>query len=191
MAAQAGELGQAVERTLGALQVGGGHVGVALGGAQAPVAEQGLDHANIRPALQHVGGTGVPQGVGRDVLGDLGAPAGAVEEAMDARAREGAAVGPWEEQRRGALRPPVLLKNRAQVGREHDVAVLASLALLDADHHALAIDVGDTEVGPSATRRPPAYMVMSRARCLRLVVIWSSEATSCGPRISGSVRPVR
>src|SRR5260370_42671844 len=32
-----------------------------------------------------------------------------------------------------------------QVRREHDVAVLAALALLDADDHALAVDVRDLE----------------------------------------------
>jgi hypothetical protein len=29
--------------------------------------------------------------------------------------------------------------------RQHDVAVLAAFALLDADNHALAVDVGDLE----------------------------------------------
>lgn len=64
-------------------------MGVALGGTQAPVAEQRPDHAEIRPALQHVGGAGVTQRGGGDVLGDVRAPAGAVEDTSDALAREG------------------------------------------------------------------------------------------------------
>jgi hypothetical protein len=88
---QVREIGQAIERTLGLLQVGGGHVGVALGRAQAPVAEQRLDRPDIRPVLQQVGGAGVAQRIGIDVFGDLGAPAGLVGYAIDALAREGQA----------------------------------------------------------------------------------------------------
>ena len=31
------------------------------------------------------------------------------------------------------------------MGRQHDVSVLAALALLDPDHHALAVDIGNLE----------------------------------------------
>ena len=47
-----------------------------------------------------------------------------------------------------ALRPrrlPPGAQQLEQLRRQHDVAVLAALALLDADHHALAVDVGDLE----------------------------------------------
>ena len=37
---------------------------------------------------------------------------------------------------------PVVAEHLQQPGREHDVAVLAALALLNADHHAGAVDVG-------------------------------------------------
>jgi hypothetical protein len=43
--------------------------------------------------------------------------------------------------------PPPLPQDVEQVGREHDIAVLAALALLDPDQHAGAVDVGDLEVG--------------------------------------------
>ena len=33
-----------------------------------------------------------------------------------------------------------------QVGTEHDVAVFAALALMDMDHHATRVDVGDLQV---------------------------------------------
>jgi hypothetical protein len=52
------------ERTLGVLPGGGGHVGVTLRGAQAAVAQQGLDHADIRSPLQQMGGARVPERVG-------------------------------------------------------------------------------------------------------------------------------
>jgi hypothetical protein len=84
---------------------------------------------------------------GKHALGDLGAPPGLMKGAMDALAREGTARGAWQEQRRGPTGSPVRRQDEAPVGGEHDVAVLAPLALLDADHHTLAIDVGDAEVG--------------------------------------------
>jgi len=61
-------------------------MGVALGGTQAPVTEQRLDHAEIRPALQPVGGAGVTQRGGGDVRGDVHAPAGPVEKVQRATA---------------------------------------------------------------------------------------------------------
>ena len=45
----------------------------------------------------------------------------------------------------GPGQAPVGAQDAQQLRREHDVAVLAALALLDADHHAAAVDVGDLE----------------------------------------------
>ena len=41
----------------------------------------------------------------------------------------------------------VRLQDGVKIRREHDVAVLAPFALLDADHHPLGIDVADAQVG--------------------------------------------
>ena len=41
--------------------------------------------------------------------------------------------------------PPICAQNPQQLRREHDVAVLAALALLDPDHHPLAVNVSDLE----------------------------------------------
>ena len=41
--------------------------------------------------------------------------------------------------------PPVVTEQDQQPGREHDVAILGSLGLTDADDHALAIDVVDAQ----------------------------------------------
>ena len=48
----------------------------------------------------------------------------------------------WEEPRLGLFHAPPLPQDFQQLGREHDVAIFLPLALLDADDHALAIDVG-------------------------------------------------
>ena len=45
----------------------------------------------------------------------------------------------------GPRQPPVGAQDAEQLRRQHDVAVLAALALLDADHHPAAVDVGDLE----------------------------------------------
>jgi hypothetical protein len=47
------------------------------------------------------------------------------------------ALGPGE--------PPIAAQNPQELRRQHDVAVLAPLALLDPDHHPTAVDVGDLE----------------------------------------------
>ena len=53
---QAGQIRQAIQRALGGLQLGVGDLRVELRGAQAAVAEQRLDHAEVGPAFQQVGG---------------------------------------------------------------------------------------------------------------------------------------
>jgi hypothetical protein len=52
---------------------------------------------------------------------------------------------------------PVLTEYDEQLVREHHVAILRSLALLDAQHHALTVNVADAYVRNLryATRRPP------------------------------------
>ena len=47
------------------------HVGINLGGRDVRMAQHLLNGAQIRPVLQQVGGEGVAQGVGRDVLFNL------------------------------------------------------------------------------------------------------------------------
>lgn len=39
--------------------------------------------------------------------------------------------------------PPIAAQNPQELRREHDVTVLAALALLDPDHHPLPVDIGD------------------------------------------------
>src|SRR5581483_3852600 len=42
----------------------------------------------------------------------------------------------------GSFRAPPVAESLQQPGGEHDIAVLLPLTLLDADHHALAVDIG-------------------------------------------------
>ena len=59
-----------------------GDVGVAFGGAEGRVAEEGLDVTDVGAAFEEVGGEGVPEAVDGNVFGDLGVTDGAVKNAL-------------------------------------------------------------------------------------------------------------
>src|SRR5438128_636027 len=85
-----------------------------------------------RAAFQEMGGVGVPERIGIDVLADPGARLGAHEDPVDTAGGEGTAPGPAGKQ--DGVRPDrlrVRLQDGVQVRRERDVAVLAPFALLE------------------------------------------------------------
>jgi hypothetical protein len=120
---------------------GDGARGVELG-----VTKQHLDDADVDVLLQKVSGEAVPQGVQRDALVDLrhlgGGMTGAIELAGGHRLRR---IAAREQPALRSRRLPPGAQQVEQVWRQHDVAVLAAFALLDADDHPLAVDVGDLE----------------------------------------------
>ena len=105
--------------------------------------EQDLDHPNINVLLEQVGREAVAQGVRRHALGDLRHVGRGVAGARELTCRHRAGRVLAREQ--PALRPrnaiPVAQKLE-QHGGEHRVAILAALALLDAQHHAFGVDIG-------------------------------------------------
>jgi len=82
--------------------------------------------------------------MGRDRLVQAGPREGLLAGLLDGVAADMAAGNQAREEplARGPGAPPVVAQDLQQPWREHDVAVLAALALLDADDHALAVDVG-------------------------------------------------
>jgi hypothetical protein len=54
-------------------------------------------------------------------------------------------IADWEQPTLWPRRLPPSAQQVEQVWGEHDVTILAAFALLDADDHALAVDVGDLE----------------------------------------------
>ena len=68
--------------------------------------------------------------------------AGAIELARRHRLH---AVAPWKQPALRSCRPPPGTQQFEQMRRQHHVAVFAAFALLDANDHALAVDVGDLE----------------------------------------------
>src|SRR5882672_4646726 len=88
----------------------------------------------------------VPQRVQRDPLVDLGHLRRGVAGAVELPGRE--RLDRVAPRKQPALRPgrlPPGAQQRKKMLGEHDIAVLAALALLDPDHHAGAVDVGDLE----------------------------------------------
>src|SRR5580658_2069051 len=106
-------------------------------GVELLVAEQHLDDADVGAALQQVGGEAVAQGVERDPLVQRRRHRrGMADPAQLARGHWLSRIAAGEEPALGPRRPPPGAQQLQEIWREHDVAVLAALALLDADQHA-------------------------------------------------------
>ena len=59
---------------------------------------------------------------------------------------------------------PVHAQGLQQLGTEWNIAIASTLALVNADHHALAVDIADLEAHSSLRRMAVEYRVMSRVR---------------------------
>ena len=110
------------------------------------MSQQNLDHPDIDILLQEMRGEAVPQCMGETRLlisGHLGrGMAGATEltccQRID-RVLPGKQPALWPRDA-----PPISQKFEQQ-RRKHRVTILAALAPLDAEHHALAVDIRDFE----------------------------------------------
>ncbi len=78
------------------------------------------------------------------IRGNAGGPAGRMQSI---RMQRMCRVAAGEQPVRRPCLPPVAAQDAEQLRRQHDVAVLAALALLNADHHPAAVDVGELEAG--------------------------------------------
>ena len=130
-------------------------MGVARRGRQVRVPQQHLDHADVDAALQQMGGEAVPQDMDGHLLADPRRrprrPAGRVQRRrLDRTGR----VAPRKQPVLGTRQPPVGAQDRQELRRQHHVALLAALAVLDADHHPAAVDVGDPEAGDLRHAQP-------------------------------------
>jgi hypothetical protein len=106
------------------------------------VPEQSLDDADVDPIFQEVGGESVAQGVEAHGLGDPCLLLHLAEDRLDRLGRQGPALFlSLEEPLHRPVRSPVLSQPAQEIRGQHDVAVLAALALLDPDDHPLAVDV--------------------------------------------------
>ena len=76
--------GSRVGGVIGAHELGRADVRVALGGGQPAVAQELLDHAEVRAAIEEMGGEGVPQGVRAHPALDPRGPGRALYEGLHA-----------------------------------------------------------------------------------------------------------
>jgi hypothetical protein len=192
---------QPVERALCATNGAGCDQGVARRGLQVAVAEQGLDDADVGAALQQMRGEAVPQRVHGDPLVELCRGAGGTAGHMQTfRVQRTRRVTAGEQPMGWPRQPPVAPQDAEQLRRQHDIAVFAALALLDAEHHPAAVDVGELEAGhlrrtqsggPRVRPRPArgqAPAVVSAIRCFRLATASRKRTTSPALSTTGSLR---
>src|SRR3954453_18713088 len=98
------------------------------------------------------------------------------------------AVAPWEQPALRPRRPPPGAQQFEQMRRQHHVAVFAAFALIDANDHALAVDVADLErdhLGGAQTR-PVGHATLSAALYLSPAAASKRRATSSGLNTTGS-----
>ena len=153
-----------------------------------------LDHVDVDLLFEQVGGKAVTQGVHRDALVDqrhVGSRAdGAVELAHGQRihgiesgnSHPLVRIFPW-----AWAAPSTSCAAARAAGREHRVAVLAALALLDAQRHALAVDVGDLQADDLARTQARAVGQRQRGVVLQVRDRASSRATSSWLSTTGRV----
>ena len=109
------------------------------------MAEEPLDHADVRPALEQVRRERVAQEVRVGPLRDPGRDRRLLEHRADRVGRDVAPGGGAGEQvglTRRLLDAPPEAERREEPHAEHDVALAVPLRDADVDHHALAVDVG-------------------------------------------------
>ena len=117
-------------------------------GAEVAVPEQDLDRPHIGAGLEQVGGEAVAQRMGADVLGQARGPHGRPADPLHGGMGDGPIGFPAGEQvGAGPDDLPVAAEEGQEARREHDLAILAALALADADDHAAAVDVLDAQRG--------------------------------------------
>eukprot|EP01137_Pigoraptor_chileana_P001308 Opistho-2@38752 len=171
---------QPVERPGDGMDRSRRHLGIERGRLQLAVAKQDLDHADIDVLLEQMRREAMAQGVRADALADAGDLGGFLNRAMQLPGRDRiGATAPRKQPAMGqhdvaslALAPPHP-EQLKQLRREHGIAVLASLALLDADQHAGAVDIIDLEVRDLRHTQPRAIgdtergLVLDPRRCFQ------------------------
>ena len=140
----------------------GRDLGVESGRLKLGVTEQHLDDADVDILFEQVGGEAVTQRVRADAFADAGDLGGLLDCAMQLPRRDrigAAAAGEQPAVRKHDPASPAFAPPQPQeyqeLRREHRVAVLAALALLDTKEHARGIDVIDLEerdLGHAQTR---------------------------------------
>src|ERR1700688_829702 len=144
-------LRQQVEGALNASDHAGGDAGVARRGVELVVTQKRLDDANIGAALKQMGREAVAQRMQRHALLDPGRIGHLMEQAVELAGRHrlsGLAAGKQPAFLHGRCgivtrraRLPPLPQQTERLWRQHDVTVLTTLRLLDADDVLRSVDM--------------------------------------------------
>src|SRR5215470_10748985 len=137
---------EAVERAHHLTDRVGGDARVERCRLQLGMSEKHLNHANIDILLKQVSRKAVPQSMGCHALLEVGHLGSGMAGARELTCRY--RVGWVLARKQPSLRPrdaiPIAQKFKQRRGK-HRIAILATLALLDAQHHAFGIDIGDLQ----------------------------------------------
>src|ERR1700675_837854 len=146
---------QQVEGAFDARDHAGGDTGVARRRVQFVVTQKRLDFTNIGTVLEQVGREAVAQRMQRHALLDPGRIGRLMEQAVELSGRHRlAAIGARKQpaflQRRSGIVTrwaylPPLAQQIERLGRQHDIAVLAALGLLDPNDLLRAVDMLDLQ----------------------------------------------
>src|SRR5215469_9044169 len=141
---------QAIKGIGNRLQVSVGQVEVDQSVFQTGVSEPDLDGAQVGSRVQQMGGTTVPETVWRQVFADAGLLGGLATSQPDDVGGDGdvgAFAGDGAGKQVGLGLPPAPVEAQAfqQFRTQGHIAVAAALALVNADDHALTVDVTDLE----------------------------------------------
>ena len=97
----------------------------------------------------------VPQGMRCDRFGNRATPARLLARILDGVSADMVAdLIAREEPSLGSIHSPPVAQDLQQLRRKHDIAIDASFALLDSDHHSFAIDIGDFQADSLRDAQP-------------------------------------
>ena len=159
-----------LERIDRLLQMAARQMEVDAGGLQVSVAEQHLDRRQVSAVLQQVRGKAMPQHVWADALLDARVPGRIVADMPDGFVGQVLAVrsGLTGKQPRFRLLPsPVFTERFEEPRTERHIAILAALALVNMDDHALTIDVLDAQADQFATSHASGVESHEDGSCLQ------------------------
>src|ERR1019366_8563051 len=139
------------QRTGDRLQMAAGQMQVECRIADLGMAKQYLNGAKVGAGFQHMSCEAVSKQMRRNTLVDAGALARLVH-GLPHDLRSDGHICPPVVHRAGEqiglrLHPaPVLTQSLQQLGAQENIAIAASLALVDMNDHAFAVDIGDLEM---------------------------------------------
>src|SRR5262245_36016879 len=145
-----------IDQLAGVLLAFLGQVEIEPGGFESSMTHVALDDAQVNAGFEQMSSVGMAERMYRNsFFPHAGIPLGLAKGTLDTAFGHGikglidarsASAESGEEKPRMAVRTPILAEQMKSSLRQRDVTVLSTLAAVDVDHHALAVDIGDFEM---------------------------------------------